>query len=45
VLVEADAQNFRLTWIVFVNTYSHVLPALQQEAAREMDAVLTSRRT
>jgi hypothetical protein len=28
-----------------LDTYSHVLPALQQEAAREMDAVLTSRRT
>ena len=28
-----------------LDTYSHVLPALQQEAVREMDAVLTSRRS
>jgi len=28
-----------------LDTYSHVLPPLQQEAAREMDAVLSSKRT
>ena len=28
-----------------LDTYSHVLPALQQEAALEMDVVLSSKRT